>query len=245
MSLTRTDRAQRALGLASEEARRFNHGHFGTEHILLGLIKENSGIAAYALKSLGVDLHEVRHEVAKLVPSEPEMVTAVKLPQTPPAKKAIEYAMEEARNLNHNYVGTEHLLLGLLREVDGVAAQVLMNLGLTLEQVRNSVLEILGGSFPPQADPAPATSNPPATDPYSVVYQILGDFCEDFGGTKDDVALLLSILERPFKPSAPFDIDVLKSYYGQCSLREPFLSAARSAIIEPRQMIPRQQSPNG
>jgi ATP-dependent Clp protease ATP-binding subunit ClpC len=96
------------------------------------------------LKNLDVDLRKVRLEVEKLVKSGPEMVTMGKLPQTPRAKKVIEYAIEEARNLNHNYVGTEHLLLGLLREHDGVAAQVLMNLGLKLEEVREEVLNLLG-----------------------------------------------------------------------------------------------------
>src|SRR5690606_3231780 len=93
---------------------------------------------------LGVDLRKVRLEVEKLVKSGPDIVTMGKLPQTPRAKKVIEYAIEEARNLNHNYVGTEHLLLGLLREHEGVAAQVLMNLGLKLEEVREEVLNLLG-----------------------------------------------------------------------------------------------------
>jgi len=96
------------------------------------------------LKNLDVDLRKVRMEVEKLVKSGPDMVTMGKLPQTPRAKKVIEYAIEEARNLNHNYVGTEHLLLGLLREHDGVAAQVLMNLNLKLEEVREEVLNLLG-----------------------------------------------------------------------------------------------------
>jgi ATP-dependent Clp protease ATP-binding subunit ClpC len=101
-------------------------------------------VGANVLKNLDVDLRKVRLEVEKLVKAGPEMVTMGKLPQTPRAKKVIEYAIEEARNLNHNYVGTEHLLLGLLREHDGVAAQVLMNLGLRLEDVREEVLNLLG-----------------------------------------------------------------------------------------------------
>jgi ATP-dependent Clp protease ATP-binding subunit ClpC len=110
----------------------------------LGLIKEGSGVAANVLKNLDVDLRKIRLEVEKLVQSGPDMVTMGKLPQTPRAKKVIEYSMEEARNLNHNYVGTEHILLGLLREQEGVAAQVLMNLGLKLEEVREEVLNLLG-----------------------------------------------------------------------------------------------------
>jgi ATP-dependent Clp protease ATP-binding subunit ClpC len=139
-----TDRARKVMQLANQEAQRFNHEYIGTEHILLGLIKEGSGVAANVLKNLDVDLRKIRLEVEKLVQSGPEMVTMGKLPQTPRAKKVIEYSMEEARNLNHNYVGTEHILLGLLREQEGVAAQVLMNLGLKLEEVREEVLNLLG-----------------------------------------------------------------------------------------------------
>jgi ATP-dependent Clp protease ATP-binding subunit ClpC len=110
----------------------------------LGLVKEGSGVAANVLKNLDIDLRKIRLEIEKLVQSGPDMVTMGKLPQTPRAKKVLEYSMEEARNLNHNYVGTEHLLLGLLREQEGVAAQVLMNLGLKLEDVREEVLNLLG-----------------------------------------------------------------------------------------------------
>ena len=139
-----TDRARKVMQLANQEAQRFNHEYIGTEHILLGLIKEGSGVAANVLKNLDVDLRKIRLEVEKLVQSGPDMVTMGKLPQTPRAKKVIEYSMEEARILNHNYVGTEHILLGLLREQEGVAAQVLMNLGLKLEEVREEVLNLLG-----------------------------------------------------------------------------------------------------
>ncbi len=132
------------MQLANQEAQRFNHEYIGTEHVLLGLIKEGSGVAANVLKNLDIDLRKIRMEVEKLVQSGPDMVTMGKLPQTPRAKKVIEYSMEEARNLNHNYVGTEHILLGLLREQEGVAAQVLMNLGLKLEDVREEVLNLLG-----------------------------------------------------------------------------------------------------
>ena len=139
-----TDRARKVMQLANQEAQRFNHEYIGTEHILLGLVKEGSGVAANVLKNLDVDLRKIRIEVEKIVQTGPDMVTMGKLPQTPRAKKVIEYAMEEARNLNHNYVGTEHLLLGLLREQEGVAAQVLMNLGMKLDDVRDEVLNLLG-----------------------------------------------------------------------------------------------------
>src|SRR4051795_10122127 len=139
-----TDRARKVMQLANQEAQRFNHEYVGTEHVLLGLIKEGSGVAANVLRNLDVDLRKIRNEVEKIVQAGPDMVTMGKLPQTPRAKKVIEYAIEEARNLNHNYVGTEHLLLGLLREQEGVAAQVLMNLNLKLDEVREEVLNLLG-----------------------------------------------------------------------------------------------------
>src|SRR5438094_1107660 len=167
-----TDRARKVMALANQEAQRFNHEYIGTEHILLGLVKEGSGVGANVLKNLDVDLRKVRLEVEKLVKSGPDMVTMGKLPQTPRAKKVIEYAIEEARNLNHNYVGTEHLLLGLLREHDGVAAQVLMNLGLKLEEVREEVLNLLGAgveSEEPQTQEKQGTkgkSKTPALDSF-------------------------------------------------------------------------------
>src|SRR5688572_5026556 len=167
-----TDRARKVMALANQEAQRFNHEYIGTEHILLGLVKEGSGVGANVLKNLDVDLRKVRLEVEKLVKSGPDMVTMGKLPQTPRAKKVIEYAIEEARNLNHNYVGTEHLLLGLLREHDGVAAQVLMNLGLKLEEVREEVLNLLGAgveseesSEPSEPAGAPGQQGPGGGEP--------------------------------------------------------------------------------
>jgi len=164
-----TDRARKVMALANQEAQRFNHEYIGTEHILLGLVKEGSGVGANVLKNLDVDLRKVRLEVEKLVKPGPEMVTMGKLPQTPRSKKVMEYAIEEARNLNHNYVGTEHLLLGLLREHDGVAAQVLMNLGLKLEEVREEVLNLLGAGQPPseEAPGEPASSSGPSAAPSS------------------------------------------------------------------------------
>lgn len=148
-----TDRARKVMALANQEAQRFNHEYIGTEHILLGLVKEGSGVGANVLKNLEIDLRKVRMEVERLVKSGPDMVTMGKLPQTPRAKKVIEFAIEEARNLNHNYVGTEHLLLGLLREQDGVAAQVLMNIGIKLEEVREEVLNLLGAGVENEGEP--------------------------------------------------------------------------------------------
>ena len=149
-----TDRARKVMQLANQEAQRFNHEYIGTEHVLLGLVKEGSGVAANVLKNLDIDLRKIRLEVEKIVQHGPggEQVVMGRLPHTPRAKKVIEYSIEEARNLNHNYVGTEHQLLGLIREQEGVAAQVLMNLGLKLEDVREEVLNLLGHNMPNESE---------------------------------------------------------------------------------------------
>ena len=139
-----TERARRVMQLAHQEASRFNHEYIGTEHILLGLIKEEKGLGARVLREMGVDARSIRTQVENLVTSGTDIATMGRLPQTPRAKKALEYAMEEAQNLNHTYIGTEHILLGLLRQHDGVAAQVLMHLGVQLEEVREKVLSMLG-----------------------------------------------------------------------------------------------------
>ena len=136
-----TDRARKVMALASQEAIRFNHEYIGTEHILLGLVKEASGVGANVLMNLYVDLGKVRKEVEKIVKSGPTLAMT-QLPKTPRAKKVIEFAIEEARKLGHDYVGTEHLLLGLFCEHDGVAAQILMNLGLKLEDVHNEIMSL-------------------------------------------------------------------------------------------------------
>ena len=140
-----SDRAQKVMQLATQEAHRFNHEYIGTEHILLGLIKEGSGVAATLLRDMGVDLRKIRIEVEKLVRNGPDLALLGRLPQTPRAKKVIEYAIEEARALKQVSVGTEHILLGLLREQEGVAAQVLMNIGLKLEDVRAALMNHLNG----------------------------------------------------------------------------------------------------
>src|SRR6478672_10104202 len=137
-----TDRARKVMQLANQEAHRFNHEYIGTEHILLGLVKEGSGVAANVLKNLDIDLRKIRLEVEKIVQSGPDMVTMGKLPMTPRAKKVVEYAATESKDLGHNYVGTEHLLLGCLGESEGVAAQVLMNMGLKIEDARTEIGKI-------------------------------------------------------------------------------------------------------
>jgi ATP-dependent Clp protease ATP-binding subunit ClpC len=140
-----TERARKVLGLARQEAQKFNHEYIGTEHILLGLILEGSGVAANVLRNMEIDLRKIRLEIEKLVQQGSQMVTAPgKLPFTPRAKRVIDLAKAEAQTLGHEHIGTEHLLLGLLKEPEGIAAQVLLNLNIRLEEVREEVLELLG-----------------------------------------------------------------------------------------------------
>ncbi|MFY9402823.1 MAG: ATP-dependent Clp protease ATP-binding subunit [Candidatus Omnitrophota bacterium] len=143
-----TERARKVIILAKEEARRFNHDYIGTEHILLGLIREGEGVASMVLQKLGLSLENIRLEIEKLVQPGPTTQIIGDIPFTPRAKKALELAAEEARSLSHNYIGTEHLLLGLIREGEGIASQVLLNLGLELNAVRNGVMEQLGTALP-------------------------------------------------------------------------------------------------
>ncbi|MDO9574268.1 MAG: ATP-dependent Clp protease ATP-binding subunit [Candidatus Contubernalis sp.] len=139
-----TERAQKVLFLAQEEAKRLNHNFVGTEHLLLGLVREGEGIAARALQKLGVDLVKVRQEVERMIGKGDKPILQ-SVSYTPRAKKVIELAIEEGRNLGHNYVGTEHLLLGLIREGEGIAAKVLANLGVDLKRARVQVMHLLGG----------------------------------------------------------------------------------------------------
>ncbi|MBF0122437.1 MAG: ATP-dependent Clp protease ATP-binding subunit [Candidatus Omnitrophica bacterium] len=143
-----TERARKVIVFAKEEARRFNHDYIGTEHLLLGLIREGEGVAAAVLQKLGVDLESIRIEVEKLVQPGPQTQVVGDIPFTPRSKKALELAAEEARALGHNYIGTEHLLLGLVKEGEGMAYRVLLNLGLDLGKLRNEVMELLGSGIP-------------------------------------------------------------------------------------------------
>ncbi|MAW76765.1 MAG: NDP-hexose 4-ketoreductase [Planctomycetes bacterium] len=139
-----TDRARKVMALARKEAQRFSHDFIGTEHILLGLVQEGSGVAANVLKNLDVDSGKIRAEIERQVQGGHSIVHMGQLPFTPRAKRVLELCQEAAKELRHNYIGTEHLLLGLIREEQGVAATVLKDLGLRLEDVRSEVLEILG-----------------------------------------------------------------------------------------------------
>tara|TARA_R110002095_G_scaffold158524_1_gene137411 strand:+ start:70668 stop:71135 length:468 start_codon:yes stop_codon:yes gene_type:complete len=139
-----TDQAEKVMQLANTEALRLNYEHLDTENILAGLMKEGSGVAVNFLIKLDIDLRIIRLEVEKLVQSGLDCVTSVRLPLTLQAKKVIEFAREERLTLNDNYVGTEHLFLGIMREQDGVAAQVLVNRGLKLEECHEEFLNLLG-----------------------------------------------------------------------------------------------------
>ncbi len=139
-----TDRARRVVVLAQEEARMLSHNYIGTEHILLGLIHEGEGVAAKALESLGISLEAVRQQVEEII-GQGQQAPSGHIPFTPRAKKVLELSLREALQLGHNYIGTEHILLGLIREGEGVAAQVLVKLGADLNRVRQQVIQLLHG----------------------------------------------------------------------------------------------------
>src|SRR5271155_5573222 len=145
-----TPRAQQVLALARKEADRFNHNYVGTEHLLLGLIKLGQGVAVNVLQKMGLDLETVRMEVEKQIGTGPETKMVGNIPYTPRVKKVLALAQKEAKQLNHNYVGTEHILLGLLREGEGAAARILKSLDGDIERCRNEILKELGPNYTPR-----------------------------------------------------------------------------------------------
>ena len=147
-----TPRAQQVLALARKEADRFNHNYVGTEHLLLGLIKLGQGVAVNVLQKMGLDLETVRMEVEKQVGTGPDQKMIGNIPYTPRVKKVLALAGKEAKALQHSYVGTEHILLGLLREGEGVAARVLKNLDVDIEHTRKEILKELDPNFAPQEE---------------------------------------------------------------------------------------------
>jgi hypothetical protein len=155
-----TDRVRKVLQMAREEAARLQHEYVGTEHILLGLLREGQGVAAAALTKLKVDLADVTARVNETVKEGKNPAKSQELPYTSRAKKILEFAMSEARELNHMYIGTEHLLLGVLREEKGIAAQVLNDAGITLKQARAEVLHILALEPPPSTEVRPSIRRP-------------------------------------------------------------------------------------
>src|SRR5256714_576091 len=176
-----TERVRKVLAMAREEAARLHHEYVGTEHILLGLIREGEGVAAAVLTNLNVDLEEIQQKIEETVKKGKAAAAAgPDLPYTSRAKKVLELAMSEARELNHSYVGTEHLLLGLLREEKGIAAQVLTDAGVNLEQARAETLRLLGSEMP--SGPAPSGSGAQAPSPKSEKKSktpALDHFCRD------------------------------------------------------------------
>jgi ATP-dependent Clp protease ATP-binding subunit ClpA len=155
-----TDRARRVVVLAQEEASRLDHNYIGTEHLLLGLISEGEGVAAAALKSLGISLAPVRQQVEEIIGRGQEAPQG-HIPFTPRAKKVLELSLRESQQLGHNYIGTEHILLGLIREGDGVAAQVLVRLGADRNRVRQQVIQLLHGRT--AEEPGPGAEIRPET----------------------------------------------------------------------------------
>src|ERR1700731_4915727 len=200
-----TPRAQQVLALARKEADRFNHNFVGTEHLLLGLIKLGQGVAVNVLQKLGLDLETVRMEVEKQVGTGPDQKMIGNIPYTPRVKKVLALAAKEARALNHTYVGTEHILLGLLREGDGVAARVLKNLEVDPARTRNEILKELDPNFTP---PESGAESPPEGDKKDVKTPALGAFGRDLTelakkgeldpviGRKNEIERVIQILCR-------------------------------------------------
>lgn len=208
MSNRFTERAQRVILIAQEEAKRLNHDYVGTEHLLLGLIALGEGVAAQVLANLGVDLRRVRGEIEKIVGTGDNVMLLGEIPFTPRAKKVLELAVEEAQNMGHNYVGTEHLLLGLIREEEGVAARVLENLGVRLDVVREEVISLLGEGQPSQGGHAPSgtssskpKSKTPTLDEFGRDLTVLAkeNKTDPVIGRADEIERLIQILARRTK----------------------------------------------
>jgi ATP-dependent Clp protease ATP-binding subunit ClpC len=214
MNYNFTDRVRKVLAMAREEAIRLQHDYVGTEHILLGLIREGEGVAAAVLTNLNVDLEQVQEKIEESVRRGKATIALGELPYTSRAKKVLEFAMAEARELNHSYVGTEHLLLGLLREEKGIAAEVLNQLGVTLEEARRQTLKLLGsepGPSQPGATPGAtpsAASSPAQKGEKKSKTPALDHFCRDLTelarqdeldptiGREEEIERVMEILSR-------------------------------------------------
>jgi ATP-dependent Clp protease ATP-binding subunit ClpC len=206
-----TERARKVLLLAREESKNFNHDYIGTEHILLGLIKEGQGVAAAVLQNLGLSLERIRLEVEKKVESGSNIEIEGEIEFTPKAKRVIELAMDEARKMSHNYIGTEHLLLGLVLEEKGAAANVLQGLGLSLSKIKKEIMQLLGGGIPSMGSPMGGSamdaqeetekSNTPALDSFGRDLTLLAkeDKLDPIIGRKVEVERVLQVLARRTK----------------------------------------------
>ena len=195
-----SERARRVLSLAQEEAQRFNHNYIGTEHILLGLVRETEGVAARVLSGLGVDLSKVRSAVEFII-GRGEKPTQGEIGLTPRAKKVVELAVDEARRMNHTYIGTEHLLIGLLREGEGVAAGVLESLGVSLEKVRAETHRILSNSSPSGSQGTRSTSRTPTLDQLGIDLTVAArsDKLDPVIGRTQELERVVQILSRRTK----------------------------------------------
>ncbi len=191
------------MNLARDEAARLNHDYIGGEHLLLGIIREGGGVAVAVLENLGVDMDNLQHEVERLVSTSGGTLTLGEVPFTPRAKKALELAVEEASSLGHNYIGTEHLLLGLIKEKEGIAAKVLENLNVTLEKARQVTINLLGGSIPRAGGrPQPAAkSNTPALDAFGRDLTLLAreNKLDPVIGREDEIERVIQVLSRRTK----------------------------------------------
>jgi Clp amino terminal domain, pathogenicity island component/UvrB/uvrC motif len=185
-----TERARRAVVLAQEEARKLDHGYIGTEHLLLGLIREGEGVAAQALESLGISLKAVREQVVALVGRGRQPPTG-HIPFTERAKKALELSLRESGQLGHGYIGTEHLLLGLIRQGDGVAARVLTGLGADLDRVRQQVIELQQGYTGERPRSGPGRRAGPGSGPAGDVRP-----ADDITAWLEALSLRLAAIER-------------------------------------------------
>jgi ATP-dependent Clp protease ATP-binding subunit ClpC len=198
-----TERARKVIIYAKEEARHFNHDYIGTEHLLLGLVKEGEGVAAAVLQKMGVDLETIRIEVEKLVQLGPETKVMGDIPFTPRSKKALELSAEEARALGHNYIGTEHLLLGLVKEGEGMAYRVLLNLGIDLDRLRMEIMEILGSGVAGfgMEEQAKVAGKTPAIDAYGRNLNKLAreGKLDPVIGRKNEIERIVQILSRRTK----------------------------------------------
>ncbi len=195
-----TERARRVLSLAQEEAQRFNHNYIGTEHLLLGLVREGDGLAAKVLANLGVELNKVRSAVEFII-GRGDRPTSGEVGLTPRAKKVIELAVDEARRLNHHYIGTEHLLLGLVREGEGIAAGVLESLGVNLEKVRAETTRILSQSGPQAHAQARSSTRTPTVDQLGMDLTALAkaDKLDPVIGRSKEIERVVQILNRRTK----------------------------------------------
>jgi len=199
-----TERARKILLLAKEEARRFNHDYIGTEHVLLALIYEHEGVAAAVLQNLNIDLDALKRDTERLLNPGGSTSVLGDLPFTPRAKKVLELSAEEARNMGHNYIGTEHILLGLIREGEGIASQVLFNHGVNLNTTKKAIIELLGGNVPSSALQPHTSSSPkktPALDSFGRDLTSLAqkNILDPVIGRSKEIERIIQVLSRRTK----------------------------------------------